>query len=600
MKPALQSLRYERLNDTILYIVSIWEGVISMPEENNRSYNPFDNIKLPLQTKVLNITFRSAALLGIVTMLISIVLYTTTLVDQYIGMAYTAATGAGIYIQDVYDVESMMDEVMDVYRGMSDEERAAVDTEEYKERFSHIAKTGEYRKLRQTLTDVYGESAIDDVYIGWYDKETSALIYLCDPYSESWESYDVGYWEPVEMKEVDKFLNRAGEYRLHDTSWTRRYGWICTSGYPIFDEESNPVAFVLADVRLSNLASSLLRFILLFMLTTILVITFIANRLSEYMDRTLVTPIKSIANAAQNYSLEREEGGSSTGYFDNLNISTGDEVEALGNVMARMETSLTDYEQSLEAITAERERVLTEMSLATRIQADMLPNVFPAFPERTEFDIHASMEPAKQIGGDFYNFFLIDDDHLCLMMADVSGKGIPAALFMMSSMILISDQAILGLSPAEILRRVNELICANNREEMFVTVWLGILELSTGKVTAANAGHEFPIISDSNGNFDLFKDPHGFVIGGMEGMKYKEYEFTMEHGSRLFLYTDGVTEATDSDNGLFGTERLLDVLNLAADADPEETLYMVRNTIEAFVGDAEQFDDLTMMCVRYN
>lgn len=571
-----------------------------MPEDNNRSYNPFDNIKLPLQTKVLNITFRSAALLGIVTMLISIILYTTTLVDQYIGMAYTAATGAGIYIQDVYDVESMMDEVMDVYRGMSDEERAAVDTEEYKERFSHIAKTGEYRKLRQTLTDVYGESAIDDVYIGWYDKETSALIYLCDPYSESWESYDVGYWEPVEMKEVDKFLNRAGEYRLHDTSWTRRYGWICTSGYPIFDEESNPVAFVLADVRLSNLASSLLRFILLFMLTTILVITFIANRLSEYMDRTLVTPIKSIANAAQNYSLEREEGGSSTGYFDNLNISTGDEVEALGNVMARMETSLSDYEQSLEAITAERERVLTEMSLATRIQADMLPNVFPAFPERTEFDIHASMEPAKQIGGDFYNFFLIDDDHLCLMMADVSGKGIPAALFMMSSMILISDQATLGLSPAEILRRVNELICANNREEMFVTVWLGILELSTGKVTAANAGHEFPIISDSNGNFDLFKDPHGFVIGGMEGMKYKEYEFTMEHGSRLFLYTDGVTEATDSDNGLFGTERLLDVLNLAADADPEETLYMVRNTIEAFVGDSEQFDDLTMMCVRYN
>lgn len=600
MKAALQSLRYERLNDTILYIVSIWEGVISMPEENNRSYNPFDNIKLPLQTKVLNITFRSAALLGIVTMLISIILYTTTLVDQYIGMAYTAATGAGIYIQDVYDVESMMDEVMDVYRGMSDEERAAVDTEEYKERFSHIAKTGEYRKLRQTLTDVYGESAIDDVYIGWYDKETSALIYLCDPYSESWESYDVGYWEPVEMKEVDKFLNRAGEYRLHDTSWTRRYGWICTSGYPIFDEESNPVAFVLADVRLSNLASSLLRFILLFMLTTILVITFIANRLSEYMDRTLVTPIKSIANAAQNYSLDREEGGSSTGYFDNLNISTGDEVEALGNVMARMETSLSDYEQSLEAITAERERVLTEMSLATRIQADMLPNVFPAFPERTEFDIHASMEPAKQIGGDFYNFFLIDDDHLCLMMADVSGKGIPAALFMMSSMILISDQATLGLSPAEILRRVNELICANNREEMFVTVWLGILELSTGKVTAANAGHEFPIISDSNGNFDLFKDPHGFVIGGMEGMKYKEYEFTMEHGSRLFLYTDGVTEATDSDNGLFGTERLLDVLNLAADADPEETLYMVRNTIEAFVGDSEQFDDLTMMCVRYN
>lgn len=571
-----------------------------MPEENNRSRNPFDNIKLPLQTKVLRITFRSAMLLGIVTMLTSIALYTTSLVNQYIGMSFTAATGAGIYIQDVYDVESMMKEVMDIYRGMSDEERAAVDTKEYKARFAHIADSDEYRKLRQTLTDVYGESEIDDVYLGWYDKETSALIYLCDPYSESWESYDIGYWEHVEMEEIDKFLEHAGEYRLHDTSWTKRYGWICTSGYPIFDEESVPVAFVLADVRLSNLAYSLIRFILYYLLAMLLIVSFIANRLSGYMDRTLVTPIRSIADAAQKYSEDREIGDSSTGHFDRLKINTGDEVEALGNVMARMETSLNDYEQSLATITAERERVLTEMSLATRIQADMLPNVFPAFPERTEFDIHASMEPAKQIGGDFYNFFLIDDDHLCLMMADVSGKGIPAALFMMSSMILISDQAILGLSPAEILRRVNEIICANNREEMFVTVWLGILELSTGKVTATNAGHEFPIISDSNGNFELFKDPHGFVIGGMEGMKYKEYEFTMEHGSRLFLYTDGVTEATDSDNGLFGTERLLDVLNLAADADPEETLYMVRNTIDAFVGDAEQFDDLTMMCVKYN
>lgn len=186
------------------------------------------------------------------------------------------------------------------------------------------------------------------------------------------------------------------------------------------------------------------------------------------------------------------------------------------------------------------------------------------------------------------------------MMADVSGKGIPAALFMMSSMILLSDQANLGLSPAEILRRVNEAICANNKEEMFVTVWLGILEISTGKVTAANAGHEYPVISDSSGHFELFKDRHGFVIGGMKGMKYKEYEFTLEHGSRLFLYTDGVTEATDTDENLFGTERMLDALNQTeCSATPEETLHSVRNAISEFVGYAEQFDDLTMMCVKY-
>ena len=185
------------------------------------------------------------------------------------------------------------------------------------------------------------------------------------------------------------------------------------------------------------------------------------------------------------------------------------------------------------------------------------------------------------------------------MIADVSGKGIPAALFMMSSMIMLSDQAALGISPAEILMRVNEAICANNREEMFVTVWLGILEVSTGRVTAANAGHEFPIISDSSGHFELFKDPHGFVIGGMDGMKYKEYEFTMEHGSRLFLYTDGVTEATDLSNELFGTDRLLEALNASgSSSSPEKTLHSVRDAISEFVGEEEPFDDVTMMIVE--
>lgn len=570
-----------------------------MPEENIRTSNPFDNIRVPVQAKVLRITFRSAMLLGIITMIIGFTLYATSIVDQYTKLSFTVASQAAIHIQDNYDVGSMMEDLMDVYNGMSEEERAAVDSQEYKARFAHIGATAEYMQMRETLSDLYGASGIDDVYIGWFDQEHNALIYLCEPASELFVSYDIGYWEPVTAREVSKFLDHAGEFLLHDTSLTRRYGWICTSGFPLWDSEGNLCAFVLADVRLADLAYSLIRFILLYMIAIILIITFITNRLKQYMDSTLVIPIKSIAKAAQQYSMDREQGISSTGHFSQLDIHTEDEVEALGHVMSRMETSLSDYEKSLAEITADRERVRTEIALANRIQADVLPNTFPAFPDRTEFDIHASMEPAKDVGGDFYNFFLIDEDHLCLMMADVSGKGIPAALFMMSSMILLSDQAILGLSPAEILARVNELICSNNREEMFVTVWLGILEISTGKVTAANAGHEFPIISDSEGHFELYKDPHGFVLGGMEGMKYREYEFTMQHGSRLFLYTDGVTEATDTENELFGTDRLLEALNLASDASPEETLHLVRTTISDFVGGAEQFDDLTMMCIEY-
>ena len=229
----------------------------------------------------------------------------------------------------------------------------------------------------------------------------------------------------------------------------------------------------------------------------------------------------------------------------------------------------------------------------------MLPNIYPAFPERPEFDVFASMDPAKEVGGDFYDFFLIDEDHLCLVIADVSGKGVPAALFMMASKIIIASHAKLGKSPAQILTDTNAAICSNNREEMFVTVWLGILELSTGRLTAANAGHEYPALRKANGEFELVKDKHGFVIGGMDGIRYREYELLMDAGSKLFLYTDGVPEATDANGELFGTDRMLDALNRDVNASPESILKQVRAGVDGFVKEAEQFDDLTMLCVEY-
>ena len=244
-------------------------------------------------------------------------------------------------------------------------------------------------------------------------------------------------------------------------------------------------------------------------------------------------------------------------------------------------------------------RIESELNLASSIQADMLPNIYPAFPDRPEFDIYATMNPAKEVGGDFYDFFLVDDDHLCMVMADVSGKGVPAALFMMASKIILANNAMMGKSPAQILTDTNAAICSNNREEMFVTVWLGILEISTGKLTAANAGHEYPAIKYANGGFELLKDKHGFVIGGMEGLKYKEYELTLEPGSKIFLYTDGVPEATDSESRMFGTERMLAALNSDGTASPENTLKNIRAAVDGFVKDAEQFDDLTMLCAEY-
>ena len=240
----------------------------------------------------------------------------------------------------------------------------------------------------------------------------------------------------------------------------------------------------------------------------------------------------------------------------------------------------------------------TELEMATLIQNSMIPDIFPPFPDKKEFDIYGSMDPAKEVGGDFYDFFLIDDDHLGIVMADVSGKGVPAALFMMASKIIIQSCAMLGVSAAETLTRTNEAICSNNQAQMFVTVWFGILELSTGRLTAANGGHEYPAIM-KDGRFELYNDKHGFVIGGFPESKYSEYELQLEPGDKLFLYTDGVPEATDRDKNLFTTERMLEALNKEPLAAPRKILQNVREAVDDFVKEAEQFDDLTMLCIEY-
>jgi sigma-B regulation protein RsbU (phosphoserine phosphatase) len=209
------------------------------------------------------------------------------------------------------------------------------------------------------------------------------------------------------------------------------------------------------------------------------------------------------------------------------------------------------------------------------------------------------MDPAKEVGGDFFDYFLVDDDHLCMVIADVSGKGVPAALFMMASKIILQSVAMLGGSPAEILTKTNEAICSNNEAQMFVTVWVGILELSTGKLTCSNAGHEYPVFKRPDGDFELLKDKHGFVLGGMEGARYTEYEVQLEPGSKLFVYTDGVPEATNAEKELFGTDRMLTALNEGKADSPIDILKDIRTAVDGFVKDAEQFDDMTMVCLEY-
>ena len=316
---------------------------------------------------------------------------------------------------------------------------------------------------------------------------------------------------------------------------------------------------------------------------------------SMLLHRVLLKPIRQISDEATRFSKENvmpEKKLQET-------VANEDEIGDLAASIDRMEERIRDYVGSITTITAEKERINTELTLAKRIQASMLPHIFPPFPDRKEFDLYATMDPAKEVGGDFYDYFLINPDHLGLVMADVSGKGVPAALFMMACKIILQSVAMLGRSAGEILTKTNEAVCSNNEMQMFVTVWIGILEISTGKLTAANAGHEYPVLMRAGGEFELFKDRHGFVIGGMDGVKYREYELQLNPGDKLFLYTDGVPEATDEEKNLFGTERMVNALNEAKDGPPEQVLKSVRRAVDGFVKEAEQFDDLTMLCLEY-
>ena len=315
-----------------------------------------------------------------------------------------------------------------------------------------------------------------------------------------------------------------------------------------------------------------------------------------YLNRSLIRPIRKITAEASRFAEENRPAEKKL----KAEIRNEDEIGVLAQSIDQMEEQVARYIENLTAITAERERIGTELDLAKRIQVAMVPHEFPPFPGRTEFDVYASMSSAKEVGGDFYDFFLIDEDHLCLLIADVSGKGIPGALFMMASKIILESCAMLGRSAAEILNKTNEAVCSKNQAEMFITVWLGILEISTGKLTAVNAGHEYPVVKTADGVFEIFKDKHGIVVGGMEDIQYKEYELQLEKGTKLFVYTDGVPEATDAQNRMFGSRRMLEALNEKPDATPQEVLESIHRAVDVFLDGAEQFDDMTMLCLEYH
>ncbi len=275
------------------------------------------------------------------------------------------------------------------------------------------------------------------------------------------------------------------------------------------------------------------------------------------------------------------------------------ELGSLSDNLVRMGEEIDLHVNEVKSVTAEKERIGAELDVASRIQTGVLPKDFGDASEKANCILYASMTPAKEVGGDLYDFFMVDEDHLALVIGDVSGKGIPAALFMITTKALIKSALKQGeKSPSAVLSGVGDLLSEGNEEWMFVTVWIGILELSSGKMICSNAGHELPVIYRKNGDFTFFRDEHGVPVATMEGAEYEDYELEIHSGDTLFVYSDGLPEAQNKADEMFGEERLLTALNEEPGGMPEELIERMSKRVTDFVGDCDPFDDLTMLCIK--
>ena len=504
-------------------------------------------------------------------------------------------TGAALHIADEEVMADLAKRSVEVYESIDDPLTLYnTDRKTYLSYFSDIQNSEEYQTLRAEINDMRRNTSSTCItYVVLFPGQDVGL-YVFD--ASDYNVLDCGELFKVDTSGYAE--NPGMKFRGFITE-SMTYGLVRTDGVPCCTNPAEGIySYLLSDIPISAVIRRSNAFILQNSIVATILGFIIMAGVTILLKKRFTDPLKDISTRALAFAEKRSDAAGNTHFFDDLDGGQIKEMRDLSDSLRTMESEMNEYITNLEKMTAEKTRMHAELELAESIQTNMLPNIFPAFPERDEFDIYATMDAAKEVGGDFYDFFLIDDDHLAMVIADVSGKGVPAALFMMMSKILVKNYTMTEPDPAEVLAKVNSTICQNNTDDMFVTIWLGILTISTGKVIAANAGHEYPILQKAGKPFELIKDKHGFVVGAYGGSKYTNYEFELHTGDMLFVYTDGLAEATNADNEMFGIDRILEVLNRTENGDVQEYFIEMGIEVNAFMQDAPQFDDLTMLGIK--
>ncbi|GHS90063.1 hypothetical protein AGMMS49957_14810 [Synergistales bacterium] len=458
----------------------------------------------------------------------------------------------------------------------------------------------DYKKMLKLLIDIKNRNDIMYLYV-FLVRGTKA-VYVMDADDEA--PLPLGYNGPMHEETypyLDHLENGVPPFLNYEDG-----EWLSSAYAPIFNSRGEVAALVGVDISMDYVMARRKAYMQYFLSIMAVAMVIIITLSLKLMNRLIVSPIDKLAAAAGAFTARK---GKSERYdamepytsaIAALDIHTGDEIESLCAAMQTMSKDIMEYVKNITAITAERERISVELNAASRIQVSMLPRTFPPFPERKEFELHALIKSAKEVGGDFYDFFMLDHDHLAVVVADVSGKGMPAALFMVVSKTVIKEQIIMNDRLDRAFEEANRLLCEGNGEDMFVTAWAGVFEISTGLLTFVNAGHNPPLVRQGNGGFEFVQTAPELVLAVMPGVVYAQHEITLAPGDALFLYTDGVTEANDALGHLYGNERLKETLDEARDKQPEDLLNSVLSDIERFADGALQADDITMVGLRVN
>ncbi len=568
-------------------------------EENaEKKKKPKDNrIKIRIRSKINIMLIVFALILAGGTILVGRDGYKDAITERYDELSYQlAATVSGYFSEE--EIKTYADVINRYTHGEATDEEVA-----------KITSSDRYKEIKSLVENAATEFGTNDIYVCVIDKKImdsytpelkaakkwKPIGYIMDNFHDKNEELSFGDRSSMHVPFKDAIYESQQTGERPDMKFISdtQYGYNIQAVYPVV-MDGKTIASIGVEIPMKTLNTDVWNFTLLIGGLSLIVLIFALLIFSLISRRMLVTPINLVANEANNF-ISKEAVVS-----DKLStIKSGDELQMLAENILAMELSIKDYIENIREITAEKERIGAELNIATQIQASMVPTDFDNYAALKEFDLYASMDPAKEVGGDFYDFFMINSDTIALVMADVSGKGVPAALFMAKAKTSIKTRAMQGGSPSEILSDVNDQMCEGNEAELFVTVWLAIINIRTGKGMAANAGHEHPALRHKDGSFELIKYRHSPAVATMEGLPFKEHEFELVPGDTLYVYTDGVTEATDTNNELFGEERLETALNHEPDALPDKLLRIVREDIDEFVGKAPQFDDVTMLAFKY-